>query len=68
MRVRADIIAHRQLSLQGGRDHLLDADKVDDARTKLLDLKHLGRMFALGKEKAEVVRSNCAGCANFLRS
>jgi len=53
---------------QDGRDHLLDADKVDVARTKLLDLKHLGRMFVLGKGKAEVARSNRAGQANYSRS
>jgi hypothetical protein len=51
-----------------GRDHFLDAAKVDDARTKLLVLKHLGRMFALREEQAEVARSNRFGCADFSRS
>ena len=33
-----------------GVDHLLSNNQVDDARAKLLDLDHLGKMFKLGKQ------------------
>ena len=46
----------------------VDVVKVDDARTKLLDLKHLGRMFALREEQAEIARSYRFGCTDFWRS
>ena len=39
-----------------GVDHLLDIDKKDEARKKLLDLNCLGKMFELGKEKLEILK------------
>ncbi|MDB9870809.1 tetratricopeptide repeat protein [Alphaproteobacteria bacterium] len=39
-----------------GIDHLLSNNQVDDARTKLLDLDYLGKMFELGKQNLDILQ------------
>ena len=39
-----------------GVEHLLSNNQVDDARAKLLDLDHLGRMFKLGKQNLDILQ------------
>ena len=39
-----------------GVDHLLSNNQVDDARAKLLDLDHLGKMFKLGKQNLDILQ------------
>ena len=39
-----------------GVDHLLSNNQVDDARAKLLDLEHLGKMFKLGKQNLDILQ------------
>ena len=39
-----------------GVDHLLSNNQVDDARAKLLDLDHLGKMFELGKQNLDILQ------------
>ena len=41
---------------RAGIDHLLDANKIDEARGQLLDLNHLGKMFELGKENLAILQ------------
>ena len=39
-----------------GVDHLLSNNQVDDARSKLLDLDYLGKMFYLGKQNLDILQ------------
>ena len=39
-----------------GVDHLLSNNQVDDARAKLLDLEHIGKMFKLGKQNLDILQ------------
>ena len=39
-----------------GVDHLLSNNQVDDARAKLLDLEHLGKMIELGKQNLDILQ------------
>ena len=39
-----------------GIDHLLSNNQVDDARTKLLNLDYLGKLFELGKQNLDILQ------------